>query len=79
MFSIMFLGACTIFEKQKSADNWVGQEHAALIESWGPPAQVYQSGVRKFLVYFSKGNACRTTFEIRDREVVDWSVKGSDC
>ena len=37
--------------KMPKAESWVDQEEAALVESWGPPAQVYQSGARKFLVY----------------------------
>ena len=80
IFSVMFLSACMIAEKQwKSAKNWVDQEETALVESWGPPAQVYQSGDRKFLVYFSKRNVCRTTFEIMDGKVINWNLKGSDC
>ena len=78
LISVACLSAC-VGTKTPKAEAWVDQEENALVKSWGPPAQVYQSGARKFLVYLSSGSACRHTFEIKDSKVVAWNAKGSGC
>ncbi|MDJ0957660.1 MAG: hypothetical protein QNI91_12410 [Arenicellales bacterium] len=75
---ILFFSACA-GTKEPKAEAWVDQEESALVENWGPPAQVYQSGASKFLVYLSKESDCRYTFEIEDGKIIDWNAKGNDC
>ena len=76
----LFVAACAATKgTEKNPEAWVEQAEEKLVKSWGPPAQVYQSGVRRFLVYLSNGSACRYTFEIKDDKIVNWNAKGNDC
>jgi hypothetical protein len=46
------LAACATTERfQANLQNWVGQSEAALVNAWGPPADVIEAGGRRFIVY----------------------------
>lgn len=51
------LGACaTTAGYEKVLNSWVGTQELDLVRSWGPPAQAYEAGGRKFIVYTSRRN-----------------------
>lgn len=49
---LALLAGCASESKYKAnMDSWVGHDETRLIRKWGPPAQTYESGGSKFLVY----------------------------
>ncbi len=51
------LTACaTTAGYEKVLNSWVGAQELDLVRSWGPPAQAYEAGGRKFIVYTSRRN-----------------------
>lgn len=50
--ALALLGGCASEEKYKAnMDSWIGQDEVRLVRAWGPPAQAYESGGSKFMVY----------------------------
>ena len=41
---------------EKVLNSWVGDEEINLVRRWGPPAQSYEAGGHKFIVYLSQRN-----------------------
>jgi hypothetical protein len=55
--SLVALSACaTTAGYEKVLNSWVGAQEIDLVRSWGPPAQAYEAGGRKFIVYASRRN-----------------------
>lgn len=51
------LSACaTTAGYEKVLNSWVGSQELDLVRSWGPPAQAYEAGGSKFLLYSSQRN-----------------------
>ncbi|KAF1042229.1 MAG: hypothetical protein GAK35_02843 [Herbaspirillum frisingense] len=51
------LSACaTTAGYEKRLNTWVGANEIDLVRQWGPPAQSYESGDRKFLTYANQRN-----------------------
>jgi uncharacterized membrane protein len=54
---LLVLSACaTTAGYEKMLDSWVGAQEIDLVRSWGPPAQAYEAGGRKFIAYASQRN-----------------------
>jgi hypothetical protein len=54
---VALLAACaTTAGYEKILNSWVGMQELDLVRSWGPPAQTYETGGRKFIVYTSRRN-----------------------
>ncbi|MDO8888641.1 MAG: hypothetical protein Q7V16_08660 [Hydrogenophaga sp.] len=51
------LSACaTTAGYEKVLNSWMGSQELELVRSWGPPAQAYEAGGRKFIMYSSQRN-----------------------
>ncbi len=54
---LLALSACaTTAGYEKVLNSWVGSQEIDLVRSWGPPAQSYETGRRKFIAYSSRRN-----------------------
>jgi len=53
---ILLAGCATSAKYEAVLGSWVGSSELDIVRSWGPPAQAYEAGGRKFLVYSSSRN-----------------------
>ncbi|WP_312105541.1 hypothetical protein [Pygmaiobacter massiliensis] len=53
---ILLAGCATSAKYEAVLDSWIGSSELEIVRSWGPPAQAYETGGRKFLVYTSSRN-----------------------
>jgi len=56
LIAISLVGCATTAGYEKVLNSWVGAQEVDLVRSWGPPAQSYETGGRKFIVYTSHRN-----------------------
>ncbi|EEO27782.1 hypothetical protein OFAG_00935 [Oxalobacter formigenes HOxBLS] len=52
VFSILLAGCATTANYEKILNSWLGNTEELLIQKWGVPDTVYESGNRKYLVYY---------------------------
>ena len=53
----IFLSSCvTQKEFETKLASWIGQPERQLINSWGPPNRVYESGDSKYLTWTTSGS-----------------------
>lgn len=50
------MGCATTAGYEKVLNSWVGSNETEIVRKWGPPAQAYETGEAKFLVYTSNRN-----------------------
>ena len=50
-------GCATSANYEKILGTWVGSSEQQLIQSWGPPDNVFESGGQKYLTYVKGGSA----------------------
>ncbi len=56
-FLVLLIAACaTEAGYAKVLDSWMGANEETLIESWGPPASVYESGGAKYITYVASSS-----------------------
>lgn len=53
---LMLAGCATAGGYKKVLETWIGSSELDLVRSWGVPAQTYEAGGRKFLIYSSGRN-----------------------
>lgn len=80
-------GCATTKNYERLLDTWVGDTDRHLIESWGVPKRVYESGGTKWLTYVKRDvyqnpysvEICETTFEVEGGKIRRWTHKGDGC
>ncbi len=80
----MALAGCQTTENyQFTLDTFAGATELALIQQWGPPLRVFESGGHRFLVYYEQqtvtnpGTAATTTTTVNGNTVVTTTTAGT--
>ena len=90
------LSSCATTEAySRIVSSYVGQSEQTLVQSWGVPDSVYESGGIKFLTYRRNAQTvhggfggippymitkhCTTTFQVKDAVVGGWRWEGNAC
>lgn len=82
---IFIVSACATSKNYEDiVSSWLGFTEAKLVSNYGPPDAVYTIGNIKFISYEKKSTSypdifCKTVFEIRDGEIVNYSFSGAGC
>lgn len=56
MCALVLAGCATTAGYEKVLHSWAGSTELDIVRAWGPPAQAYDVGDRRFLVYSSNRN-----------------------
>jgi len=51
LIALFLIGCATTKRYEQVLDSWLGDSESALIQKWGPPDSVYESGEAKYLTY----------------------------
>lgn len=53
----ILVGCASTRNYEAMLNTWVGSPEDALLQKWGPPSNVYQSGTAKYLTFAKSGSA----------------------
>ena len=88
---LVLLVGCAAHRYENTLNAWVGVTVDQLVDTWGPPTNIYDNGTGDtFYVWHTEGPSytrngwiytphCDTTFTVRTTVITSWSYKGNSC